>query len=310
MKSKDARNKSLGLKLLSLLMAIMLWFYVVNQGGGMATGKNMIKAELDYYHVPSGLTVVGPQTVNVKLWGSFGNIDDITAYVDLAGMSQGKHQVPVEVKPLKGAMFATVQPDEVTVVLQELDERTLQIKYDVKQNPPSGYALREIMLSPEKCMIRGERAAVKRVASIMAVLDLSKMKGIGSFQASLQARDTDGNIISEGITLLPETVKVYAVVEAEKALKKLAISPQFKGKPAEGYKVGDVVVAPAEASVLGEKAALDSITAILTKEIDLTDKKESFTQTVELQPIEGLIVSPLQVDVKVGIDKIPDKEVP
>lgn len=310
MKSQDVRNKSMGLKVLSLLMAIMLWFYVVNQGGGLATGKNMIKAELSYYHVPAGLTVVGPRTVSVKLWGSFGNADDIVAYVDLAGMSQGQHMVPVKVKPLKGAMFATVQPDKVKIELQELDERTLTIKSEVKQNPESGFKLREILFSPEKCLIRGEHGAVNRVAAVNAVLDLSSLKGIGTFQVVLQAIDAHGDPVTEGITMIPETVKVYAVVEAEKELKKITVKPQFKGKAAEGFKLGTVSAEPAEVSLLGDKISLDSITEILTREIDLTDKKESFTQTIEVQVPEGTTASPLQVDVKVGIDKIPDKEVP
>ncbi len=308
LKSQDARNKSLGLKSLSLLMAIMLWFYVVNQGG-LATGKNMVKADLNYYNVPAGLTVVGPQTVSVKLWGSFGDAGDIIAYVDLAGMSQGLHKVAVKVKPLKGAMFATVQPDKVKVELKELDERILTVKYEVEQNPATGFELREIIVSPEKCMIRGEQVAVKRVATVVASLNLADRKGISSFQATIQPKDAQGNIITEGIKLIPETVKVYVVVENKKELKKLIVKSQLKGKLADGFKLGEISIDPTEVSVLGDKIRLDSMAEILCREIDITDKKESFTQTVDLQVPEGVTASPTQVNIKVGIEKITDKEV-
>lgn len=307
-KSPEARNKSLGLKIISLLMAIMLWLYVVNQGG-LATGKNMVEAELNYYNVPSGLTVVGPETVSVKLWGSFSNTGDIVAYVDLAGMSQGQHKVAVEVKPLKGAMLATVKPDKVEIELKELEERILPVKYEVKQSPATGYEVREIIVSPEKCMIRGEQAAVKRVATVTAYLNLADSKGIGSLQVAIQPRDSQGNIIIEGIKMIPETVKVYVVVESKKELKNVAVKPQFKGKIADGFKLGEISVDPTEVSVLGDRTRLDSLVEILSQEIDLADKKESFTQTVELLVPEKVTVSPVQVNVKVGIDKISDKEV-
>lgn len=308
MKSKDARNKSLGLKSISLLMAIMLWFYVVNQGG-LATGKNMVKADLNYYNVPAGLTVSGPRTVSVKLWGAFGDAGDIVAYVDLAGKRQGLQNVAVKVKPLKGAMFATVQPDKVKIELKELDERILPVKYEVKQKPVTGFELREIMISPEKCLIRGEQAAVNRVATVLVSLNLTNSKGIGSFHAAIQAKDAQGNIITEGIKLIPETVKVYVVVENQKELKKIAVKSQLKGKVADGFKLGEISIDPAEVSVLGDKMRLDSIVEILSKEIDITDKKESFAQTVDLQVPEGVTASPMQVNIKVAIDRISDKEV-
>lgn len=309
MKSQDVRNKSLGLKVISLIMAVMLWFYVINQGG-LSTGKNMVKADLNYYNVPAGLTVVGPRTVAVKLWGSFSDVADIVAYVDLSGKVQGQYNVEVKVKPLKGAMFATVQPDKVKIELQELDERVLPIKYEVKGNPPTGYELRESMLSPEKCMLRGEREIVNKVAMLIVPLDLTNRKGIGSFDAAIQAKDAQGNLITEGVQLIPKTVKVYAVIESKKETKKLAVKTLFKGKVAEGFKLGEVTLEPAEVTALGEKVKLDLLTEITSKEIDLTDKKEAFSQTIDLQVPDGVSISPAQVSIKVAIDKISDKEVP
>ena len=206
-------------------------------------------------------------------------------------------------------MFATVQPDKVKIELKELEERILPVKYEVKQSPATGYELREIIVSPEKCMIRGEQAAVKQVATVVASLNLADRKGIGSFQAAIQPKDSQGNLITEGIKLIPETVKVYVVVESKKELKKLTVKPQFKGKAADGFKLGEISIDPTEVSVLGDKMRLDSVVELLSKEIDLTDKKESFTQTVDLQVPEGVTASPMQVNIKVGIDKISDKEV-
>lgn len=308
MKASDVRNKSMGLKVLSLLMAGMLWFYVVNQGG-LASGKNLVQAELNYYNVPSGLTVIGPQTVSVKLWGAFRETGEIVAYVDLAGMDKGIHNVSVKVQPVKGAMLATVQPDKVKIELEELKEHLMPIKLEVKQNPPAGFELREVTVSPEKCMVIGEPAVVNQVAVIAAPVNLGDSKGISSFTVALEAKDAQGNQISQGIQLLPETVKAYVVVENMKELKKLAAKPQFKGKPVDGYRLGDISIDPVEISLLGDKIRLDAVTELFTREIDLSDKHESFTQVVEIIVPEGIIASPVQVNVKVTIEKMNDKVV-
>ncbi len=308
MKAPNARNKSNVLKILSLLMAILLWFYVVNQGG-LASGKNLVQAELNYYNIPSGLTVIGPQTVAVKLWGSFREGGDIVAYVDLAGLEKGRHTVPVKVQPVKGAMLATVQPDKVKIELEEMQEHVMPIKYELKQNPPAGYELLEITLATEKCMVIGEEAVVNQVARVVAPFSLGDNKGISTIKAELEARDAQGNIISEGIKLLPETVKAYVVVENKKEMKKLAVKPLFKGKIAEGYRLGDISTDPAEISLLGEKIRLDAVTELSSREIELTDRKESFTQLVDIIVPEGISASPLQVNVKVNIEKINDRVV-
>ena len=157
-------------------------------------------------------------------------------------------------------------------------------------------------------MIRGEQATLNRVAAVMVPLNLTDSNGIATFQADIQARDAQGNIITEGIKLIPKTVKVYVVAEKQKQLKKVAVKPQVKGKAAEGFKLGDISIDPVEVSVLGDKVRLEDMEEILSREIDITDKKESFTQTVDLQVPEGITASPGQVNIKVEINKISDQE--
>lgn len=306
MRDSESRKKSVGLKALSLLMACMLWFYVVNQGG-LASGKNIVEAELQYYNTPAGLTVIGPQTVSVRLWGVFRETGEIIAYVDLAGMEKGKHKLPVKVQPVKGAMLTTVQPDKVEIELEELGEHIMPIKVEVKQNPPAGFELREVNLSPDKCMVTGDPAVVNRIAVIAAPLSLGDSRGIGAYTVVLEARDNQGNLISQGISLLPEKVKAYVVVENMKEQKNIPIKSQIKGKPAEGYRIGEISVDPAVISLMGEKITIDTITEVLTREIDLSEKKESFSQVVDIIIPEGVTALPLQVNVKITIEKVNDK---
>jgi YbbR domain-containing protein len=293
------------LKIISIIMAVLLWFFVANQGE-LAVRQNSIQAELKYNAVPAGLTVVGPQTVKVKLWGAFKETGKIQAYVNLSGLSQGEYSLPVKVQPVKGAMFTSVQPKKVNVTLKEIGNNIVPIKYEVRQNLPAGYSLLKVVITPEKCLVRGEQSAIRRVSSVAAPLVLGNVKDISSFKVKLVPRDNKGNIITTGISLVPQTVDVYTVVEKKKSSRQLSIKPQITGKIAEGYQISQVTISPDIASVLGDDNIIKLLEQINTDKIDITDKKESFEQIVNIVPPQGTTVVPSQVTVNVVVAKISE----
>ena len=301
--SEDWGNKKFGMKVLSLLMALMLWFYIVNQGGA-ATSQDYQQTRLNYYNVPAGLTVRGPETVSVRIWGSTKDTGNVIAYVDLTGLQPGAYSLAVKIKPLQGVMFATVQPDKVNIELKSPADRSFVIKYEVDQDLPVGVELRDVNISPGQCIVRGEQEAISKVASVYARINVGETTGLISQQSALVARDARGNKISSGIQLVPEVVNVYAVAESKKASKELAVKIKFKGKPADGYKLGTATADPATVTVLGEERLLQTMEEINSQEIDLTDRRERFTQTVALHAPDGTILSPAQINVVVNIEPI------
>lgn len=303
--NKSSRS-TIGLKVISVIMAVLLWFYVVNQGQ-IGMRKNTIEADLQYYNLPAGLIVSGPDTVTVKLWGAFKEPGKVVAYVDLAKLAEGEYDLPVNVRPVQGAMLTSVQPKKVKVKLKETGKNIVNIKYELNQNPPAGYNLLNVVITPDKCLIEGDQEAVKKVTTIAAPLKLGDVKDIASFKTDLVARDAQGNAITSGITLVPQTVEVYAVVEKKKNVKQLTINPQLTGKLAEGYEVTTITTDPDKISVLGDNTQLGALTEASTDKIDLTDKTESFSQLVNIIVPQGITATPSQVTVIIEIGKISDK---
>lgn len=304
-------GSTIGLKLISVLMAVLLWFYVINQGElGLGVRQNSVEAELKYNALPAGLTVIGPETVRVKLWGAFKETGKVQAYVNLSGLSQGEYNLPVNIQPVNGAMFTSVQPKKVKVTLKEIGKNIVPVHYEVRQNPPEGYSILNVVITPEKCLIRGEQSAVNRVSSVAAPLELGNVKDISSFKVRLVPRDIRGNIITTGISLVPQTVDVYAVVEKKKSSRQLSIKPQFNGEIAEGYQLVQVTTSPETASVLGDENVIKLLNEVSTDKIDITDKKESFSQLVNMVVPSGTAVVPSQVTVNVVVAKTSENMSP
>lgn len=303
MSEKEPKKSKMGLKVVSVILAILLWMYVGNQGGQGAT-KNTVEAPLEYRNVEQNLTVQGPETVSVKLWGAYGDSSNIVAYVDLAGYEKGNHMVPVHVEPVKGAMFTSVQPDKVKVRLDSVKERVLPVKQEIKQNPPAGYKLIELRTSPDKCIIKGDRDLVARVATVAVPVDLGEARDIVSMKAALQARDIDGKLIGEGLQIIPGTVDVYAVLEQEIATRKVSVKAQVTGNPAPGFTVGKVTAEPQEITVLGSAALLEDVKEISTQAVNIEGANADIVQVVNLNFPPGIAGNPSRVSVQIKLDHI------
>lgn len=298
------RKGTAGLKIISVLMAFLLWLYVVSQGQLSAvTKQNNTQVSLQYYNLPSGLIAAGPRTVSVHLWGNFKTTGQIIAYVDLNGLSQGEYNLPVKVKPVKGALFTSVNPKKVKINLQLLKSKLKKINYEVSQNPSSGFKLVEVQIEPDKCLVRGDQAAVNRVAEIVAPLQLAGIKDIGNLKSDLVARDSQGNTIT-GVRLVPSTVSVYVAVEQQKQTARLKVNPQFSGTVADGYQLSGYTVDPVTVSTLGDNIVMARLTQLATDKVDLTDKKGSFDQVVNVTAPPGVSVYPAQVTVSVNITAV------
>jgi YbbR domain-containing protein len=308
MAEKNQIRKKIWLRVASVIMALLLWFYVVNQGD-ISAGRNLVEVELKYHNQPIELTVVGPNKVSVKLWGSFHGSGNIVAYVDLAGLGKGVHKVPVKLEPVPGAMVTSVQPDKVDITLEELSEKMFQVKYEVKQNPQAGYQLTEVLLSLDRCMVKGEADAVWRVARVIAPIELGIIQDITAVKVKLQALDVNGKIINDGIKLLPATVDAYIVVEKMQGSKLLPVKPKFIGTAAEGFSLGEVKSDPVQITVLGDQMRVDALTEIFTKPIDIGGKQQDFFQVVDVVPPEGIIISPTRITINVKINNNVEKGV-
>ena len=302
MVDKNLKRKKIGLRIASVIMSLLLWFYVINQGN-VASSGNMIEVDLQYHNVPADLNVTGPQKVSVKLWGSYHGTADIAAYVDLSGLDQGVYQLPVKLDTVKGAMFTSVQPNKVEVTLEEMGEKVIAIKQEVKQNPPTGYQLSQALLSPDRCLIKGDAEAIAKVAVVVAPIDLGNVKDIATVKSTLQARDVNGKTIKEGIQIVPATINVNVVLEKKQLSKKVNLKPQLTGKLANGFSMGEVTTEPLQVTILGDQTRVESLNEITTKPIDISGKLEDFTQVVELVQPDGIVAAPTSVTVKVKITK-------
>ena len=305
----NPRKKStIGLKIISILLAVLLWYYVVNQGE-LTARPDSVEVTLEYHNLAEGLSIDAPDKVTVKLWGSFKEPGQIKAFVDLSGLDKGDFRLPVNVEPVKGTMLTTVNPDIVNVTLQEISEHRVPVNYEITRDPLPGYQLLDIVTVPDHCIIKGEEEIVSQVKSVVSPVDLSNIIDTSSFSTRLTAVDAQGNYINGNIRIVPEKVTVYVVVAEKRAAKKVPVKPLITGKAEDGYQVQNIIVEPELINLLGSENRIGKITSLETEEINLAGKKETFNQEIAVQIPENSRVAPATVKVTVEIVKIDNNEV-
>lgn len=306
MTAKKKTVKTTSLKIISVIMAVLLWIYIGSQGESSAR-QNYLETRLNYYHLGSGLTVSGPETVTVRLWGNYQPDAQIQAYVELNGLGAGDHELPVRVQQIKGAMLTSVQPQRVKVHISQTRSRQLPIIGEVVQNPPAGYEVLDLVPVPNRCIVSGEQQQVQQVARVVCPVSLGAVTATTSMQSALVAQDSRGNAISGGIELTPARVEINVAVGQKLDHKEVNLKAIVQGTPAPGYHLKEAALDPATVTLIGSKERLTAINEIGTAPINVDGKNASFTQDVKVQSLDNIRVYPSQVLAEVAIEKDSDQ---
>lgn len=308
MATPPAKPRTTGLKIISVVLAILLWLYVMNQGQ-LSARQSVLDVDLSYIHLAEGLTVDGPDQVSVRLWGVFQEPDNVKAYVDMSGLGEGTHNLPVHVEPVSGTLFTSVEPDRIDVVVRKTRQHIVGIKHEIIQNPPTGSELLDILISPAECLVKGDDEVVNRVSTVICQVNLAQASELTIFNAPLIARDVNGNLVTGGIRLIPDHVQVVAVIQQKIETKTVPLQPNLTGQLAEGLQVGKVSLEPENITIVGNSVQIQPITQIQTDPVNLQDRRESFSEMVPITLPEGLRGYPEQVKVSVEIvGQTPDQE--
>jgi len=162
------------LKIVSLILATMLWMAVANQ----ASSEIGLEVPLEYRNIPAQLEITGDMinTVQVRLRGSSNLIKDVTAKdvsttIDLSKMGRGEKFVPLSPQNVQapfGAEVIRVNPSSVRFNLEHTVTKTIPVRPTIGPLP-DGYEVSRMSVSPATVEIEGPESRVNSLSQIMTV---------------------------------------------------------------------------------------------------------------------------------------------
>jgi YbbR domain-containing protein len=160
------------LKVVSLLLATLLWAAVSNQ----ASSEIGLDVPLEYRNIPSQLEITGDttNTIQVRLRGSSNVIKGITAKdvsttIDLGKMRTGEKIValsPQNVQAPFGAEVIRVNPSTVRFTLERTVSKTVDIVPTIAGQPTNGFEAGQVFVSPNTVEVEGPESRVDALSSI------------------------------------------------------------------------------------------------------------------------------------------------
>ncbi|GFN36495.1 CdaR family protein [Tepidimicrobium xylanilyticum] len=307
------KNNDLTLKIFALIIAIILWSYVMSEVN--PPFENEFKnVSVEYINEAAlerqGLVVMEPQkaTIRVTISGRRSEVlkvseKDIIAQVDLSGYSEGEQKVPVYVQVPDDVKIVDYSPKEILFRFDKIIRKSSPVVVETQGKLAQGYVLATPEIKPESIYIQGPRTWVNLVAKAIAYVDVSNKAEDINTTVAVKIVDDEGNDV-RGVTMEQSVVDVFIPVYQ---VKKVPIELQTENQLPDNYEIVEININPSTIEIKGRKEDLAKVNLIKTKPIDINVLIDNRNIPVELELPEG--VSLLRPDEKVIITLNVDEKI-
>ena len=298
--SKEKKS-NLTIKIFSLVIAIILWSYVMSEVNPKIT-KEFRNIDVVFSNMEdlerSGIELMSPKEVkiNVKVEGRRSEVlklrdTDIIAKVDLSGYSEGTKKVPIYIDVPSKVDIVDYTPKEISFRFERIvsKEKPVVLKTIGKLEP--GYSLGDGEIKPQSVILKGPKSWVNSVREVVAVVDITgKTKDINA-TVPIKLLDDDGNDVGR-VEKEPNVVDVFIPMYRS---RKIPIDIQLDGSIPTEYENPTLTVSPKAVDVKGNDAILNTLSSIKTKPISVYKLVGSGSVETELLLPEGIeLVDPNQ----------------
>jgi YbbR domain-containing protein len=176
--------RRLGLKLVSLVLATLLWIVVA----GEQVVERALRIPLEFLNQPASLELVGepPTVVDVRVRGSSGVLSriapgELVAVLDVRAARPGQrlfHLSGSDVRAPFGVEVVQVTPSSLSMTFEPSAQKTVPITVSVEGQPASGFAVGTVTAVPNTATVIGPASVVETL--IEAITEPVSVAGASS----------------------------------------------------------------------------------------------------------------------------------
>ncbi len=277
-KYKNFFTKNLDLKIISLVIAIILWIVSMNINNPLMTETYTVPMTLlNLSHVnDSGMVILNEadlskQEVYIKIKATRNDLISLDTSrikatidfspVDITNTNNIGKSVPVSVYvsvPSISYEIVDYSPKTVDVVFDQLITKDIPIELKQSGTPSGNYEITGTpTVSPEVVTVKGAKTYVDQISNAEVTVDLNGATAPISDQFDIHLYDTDKKDVTESFSLSSNTANVNINISRTDSL---AIdTPTWEGEPAEGYKVVDISWTPKYVDAIGDENTISAM---------------------------------------------------
>lgn len=288
---------NIGLKILALLIAVIVWWVVMNIDDPLVKKTiNGVSVELRndddlidkgyIYEVESGnviaITIWAPESVAKELKSS-----DFIAYADLSQLSPLTDTANITVECVKSDVKNDIKEitSKIQVVKLSIDNKQtaeVPVTTAIVGNPAENYVIGDISISQNKIEITGAASVIEKIVRAEIKYDVSNMMQSVNEMVTPVFYDENNNVVDTGaIQLSRNSLRLSVVINPTKWIG-ITINPSVT--VADDYKMVGYSLSFDQVKIAGTQESLANISAIdlPSDAIELTDVTESQDCVVNL----------------------------
>ncbi len=298
-------DKKWQLKIVCLLLAVILWFLIINEQNPVSEGSYTVPVvieNLDSQYITSNV----PKTVYVRLSGPRNTIinvgpSDIKAYIDLADAQEGDMDVPIRIEipsgtELKKQSMATAK---ITVDVYAVREFNLTPHLVGKMDKDS--FISNLKIVPEKVVVSGARRLIQKVDKAVVEIPVGDKNEDFSLMAQIHLLAADGSKV-DGLEMTPWQSNLRVSIGHNAASKKVPVHVTSYGTVSDGVTLKALKADPDEVEVRGDANVLQGVSRIDLTPVNVQGLAEDKEWKILVSPINGVIVNPDVVDVTATVE--------
>ena len=312
-------TNNIGLKLLSVFFALILWLVVMNIDDPQRTTKFTIPITIEnenyltelgkYYRVEDNvstttISVTGKRNTVEKL-----NASDFKAVANLENIEDSS-QVKIEVTPLRftSQLSVTQKNEYLHIKVGELAVKRFVVATKITGTPAENAAVGTVSLNRNLLKLSGPEEIVNRIDSAAVTINVDGFATDITDEMIPELYDADGKRVdTTELTLNMQTVQVNVSMLEVKAVP---LSFHTTGELGAGYQYVKTNYSPESVKVKGNAALLNTINEITipAEVLDLTNATKNIKKTVDITSylptgIELVNTKDAKVEVTVVIDE-------
>jgi YbbR domain-containing protein len=166
-------TKNPTLKVISLILAVVLWFFVKSKSGG----EMALVVPLEFFHTPEGLMVtqVNADAITVRISGSLAQLEPATltkakARIDLARARLGVNTfdlLPDNFTFPPGLKITQISPSSINVELDRIIDKVVPVRAILRGRPAPGCRLAAVMVDPPSIRLRGQSSQLGGIKEVL-----------------------------------------------------------------------------------------------------------------------------------------------
>lgn len=288
-------DKNWQLKIICFLLAIVLWFVIINEQNPLSEGSYTVPITVENLN-SQYITSNVPKTVYVRLSGPRNTIinvgpSDIKAYIDLSDVQEGTVDVPIHVEIPSGTELKKQSMTSTKITVDVYTVKEFKLTPHIVGNLDEKDFISELKIVPEKVVVSGARRLIQEVSQAVIEVPVNQRNSDFALMAPIRLYDSEGSPV-EGLEMTPWQSNVKVTIGHDAMSKSVPLNVNITGQTANKT----VTIQPTSIQIRGSADTLRSISSIDLPDINVENMKEEKSWKVIIPPVDGINMYPDEIE--------------